>query len=177
MDRIIDKLKKLLALAERGERGEADNARRLLEAELKRHGLTLDDICSERMTSRTFKYSSKEECTLIVQILVNYLGSTNKAFKDSTYSARKREIYIALTDMEYIDISGMINFYKAQYRKERKRLIHDMIQAFVHKHHLFDITPGERSDSEKDIDWDEVRRILSLSSAMEDITYRKQLTK
>ena len=37
MDRIIDKLKKLLALAERGEQGEAENARRLLVAELRKH--------------------------------------------------------------------------------------------------------------------------------------------
>lgn len=53
MDRIIDKLKKLLALAERGEQGEAENARRLLEAELRKHGLTFDDIREENKRTRT----------------------------------------------------------------------------------------------------------------------------
>ena len=82
MDRIIDKLKKLLALAERGERGEADNARRLLEAELRRHGLTLEDICADSKRTRIFKYNSNEERTLLIQVLVNYLGSKSDAFCD-----------------------------------------------------------------------------------------------
>lgn len=177
MDRIIDKLKKLLALAERGERGEADNARRLLEAELRRHGLTLEDICDDNKKKRIFKYNSNEERTLLIQVLVNYLGSKSDAFCDSTYNKYQKKVYIALSDIEYIDISNMYDFFKAQYRKERKRLLHDMIQAFVQKHSLFDITPQERPDYDREIDWDELKRILALSSTMEDVTFRKQLTK
>ena len=170
MDRIIDKLKKLLALAERGERGEADNARRLLEAELRRHGLTLEDICADNRRTRMFKYNSNEERGLLIQVLVNYLGSKSDAFCESTYNKHKKQVYIDLTDMEYIDISNMYDFFKAQYRKERKRLLHDMIQAFVQKHRLC-------PDDDREIDWDELKRILALSSTMEDVTFRKQLTK
>lgn len=172
---MIDRLKKLLALAERGQRGEADNARRLLEAELRRHGLTLDDICSEKRTERTFKYGSLEERDLIVQILLNYLGSTSEAFNISSFSARKKEIYIGLTDMEYIDISNMCAFYVKQYRIERKRLLHDMILAFVQKHNLFDSTPQERPDDDIEFDLDKLMCIMNLSHAMEDVTYRKSL--
>ena len=107
MDRIIDKLKKLLALAERGEQGEADNARRLLEAELRRHGLTLEDICDDSKKTRIFKYNSNEERTLLIQVLVNYLGSKSDAFCDSTYNKYQKEVYIALSDIEYIDVSNM----------------------------------------------------------------------
>lgn len=177
MDRIIDKLKKLLALAERGEQGEAENARRLLEAELRKHGLTFDDIREENKRTRMFKYNSNEERTLLIQVLVNYLGSKSDAFNKSTYNKYKKQVYIDLTDMEYIDISNMYDFFKAQFRKEQKRLLHDMIQAFVQKHRLFDSTPSERPDDDREIDWDELKRILALSSTMEDVTFRKQLTK
>lgn len=139
--------------------------------------MTLDDIRSERKSMRTFKYNSNEECTLVIQIMANYLGSTSDAFAESLYNARKREIYIELSDMEYIDISNMCDFYKRQYRKERKRLIQDMINAFVQKHRLFDSTPQERPGDDYEVDWDKLKRILALSSAMEDVTYRKQLTK
>ena len=44
MERITDKLRKLLALAERGCGGEAENAKRLLEAQLRRYGMTLEDL-------------------------------------------------------------------------------------------------------------------------------------
>ena len=177
MDRIIDRLKKLLALAERGEQGEADNARRMLEAELRRHGLTLDDIRSERKSTRVLKYCSNEELQLIIQIILNYSGSTSEAFKEARYNARKREIYIELSDMEYVDISNMCDFFKAQYRKERKRLLHDMIMAFVQKHSLYDSTPQERPDNDREFDWDKLMRILALSSTMEDVTFRKQISK
>lgn len=177
MDRIIDRLKKLLALAERGERGEADNARRMLEAELRRHGLTLDDIRSERKSTRVLKYCSNEELQLIIQIILNYSGSASEAFKEARYNARKREIYIELSDMEYVDISNMCDFFKAQYRKERKRLLHDMIMAFVQKHGLYDSTPQERPDNDREFDWDKLMRILALSSTMEDVTFRKQISK
>ena len=84
MDRIIEKLKKILALAERGERGEADNARRMLEVELRRYGLTMEDILTNKRTMRIFKYNSNEERQLFVQILVNYLGSKHETLKKST---------------------------------------------------------------------------------------------
>lgn len=177
MDRIIDRLKKLLALAERGEQGEADNARRMLEAELRRHGLTLDDIRSERKSIRVLKYCSNEGLQLIIQIILNYSGSTSEAFKEARYNARKREIYIELSDMEYVDISNMCDFFKAQYRKERKRLLHDMIMAFVQKHSLYDSTPQERPDNDREFDWDKLMRILAISSTMEDVTFRKQISK
>ena len=177
MDRIIDRLKKLLALAERGEQGEADNARRMLEAELRRHGLTLDDIRSERKSTRVLKYCSNEELQLIIQIILNYSGSTSETFKEARYNARKREIYIELSDMEYVDISNMCDFFKAQYRKERKRLLHDMIMAFVQKHSLYDSTPQERPDNDREFDWDKLMRILAISSTMEDVTFRKQISK
>lgn len=177
MDRIIDKLKKLLALAERGERGEADNARRILEAELRKNGLTLEDICDGNRKTRMFKYNSNEERTLLIQVLLNYLGSKSEAFSESTYNKYKKQVYISLSDMEYIDISNMYDFFKTQFRKERKRLLQDMIMAFVQKHRIFDSTPQERSDDDWEIDWEKLKRIFALSSTMEDVTFRKQLTK
>lgn len=57
MERITDKLKKLLALAERGCGGEAENARRLLEEHLRKYGMTLEDICENNISRRTFKSS------------------------------------------------------------------------------------------------------------------------
>ena len=58
MERITDKLKKLLALAERGCGGEAENARRLLEEHLRKYGMTLEDICENNISRRTFKYKN-----------------------------------------------------------------------------------------------------------------------
>ena len=68
MERITDKLKKLLALAERGCGGEAENARRLLEEHLRKYGLTLEDLYENKTSRRIFKYRNKEERQIIVQV-------------------------------------------------------------------------------------------------------------
>ncbi|WP_320980004.1 DUF2786 domain-containing protein [Bacteroides sp.] len=177
MDKIIDKLKKLLALAERGYQGEADNARRILEAELLKHGLTIEDVCSDNRRERIFKYNSKAERTLLIQVILNYLGSKHKAFNESTYNGKSKIVRIELTDLEYIDIQDMYEFHKSHFRKERNRLLKDMLNAYVQKHKIFDSDPEDSDREEKDIDWEELRRIFTLSASMEDVAYRKSITK
>lgn len=175
MERITDKLKKLLALAERGCGGEAENARRLLENNLRKYGLTLEDICENKTYVRTFKYRSKEERTLIIQVFLSVIGSKSESFLEATYNASRKTIYISLTDLQYAEISSMVDFFKAQFNKERKRFLKDFMAAFVDKHHIYDITPDEREDNE-DIDLERLSRIMQMSMGMEDITYRKQIS-
>lgn len=78
MERITDKLKKLLALAERGCGGEAENARRPLEEHLRKYGMTLEDICENNISRRTFKYRNKEERTIIIQVSYRFLVARAK---------------------------------------------------------------------------------------------------
>ena len=69
MERITDKLKKLLALAERGMRwGGRERPASLLEEHLRKYGMTLEDICENKTSRRTFKYRNKEERTIIIQV-------------------------------------------------------------------------------------------------------------
>lgn len=176
MERITDKLKKLIALAERGCGGEAENARRLLEEHLRKYGMTLEDICENKTSRRTFKYRNKEERTIIIQVFLSVLGSKSEAFKEATYNASKKTIYIDLTDLEYAEISDMVAFFKSQFNKEKKRLMKDILYAFVKKHNIFDCTPNDDEASNKEIDLEELMRILSLSNGMEDVTYRKAIS-
>lgn len=104
MERITDKLKKLLALAERGCGGEAENARRLLEEHLRKYGMTLEDICENKTSRRTFKYRNKEERTIIIQVFLSVLGSKSEAFKGATYNASKKTIYMITLNLIFITI-------------------------------------------------------------------------
>lgn len=177
MKRITDKLKKLLALAERGCGGEAGNARRLLEEHLRKYGMTLEDICENKVYRRGFKYRNKEERTIIIQVFVSVLGSKSEAFKKSTFNASKKTIYIDLTDLKYAEIADMVAFFKSQFNKEKKRLMKDVLHAFVNKHNIFDCTPNDDDKaSDREVDFEELMRILSLSNSMEDVTYRKSIS-
>lgn len=54
MDSIIEKARKVLALVEQGVEGEAQAAKFALEALLKKHGLTIEDLKNEKRERREF---------------------------------------------------------------------------------------------------------------------------
>lgn len=179
MERITDKLRKLLALAERGCGGEAENAKRLLEAQLRRYGMTLEDLLNEGKKKRAFKYRNNEEMKIIIHVLLAVLGSKAEAFCDATYCSSAKRVDIELTDLQYAEISDMVDFYKRQFNKEKKRLMSEMFSAFINKHNLYDCDPidemKQRAEEQK-FDRERLWRILTLSAGMEDIHYRKSIS-
>ena len=52
---------KLQALVERGEGGEAANAKRLLDKILESHGFTLEKILSEKEEKKWYEFKAKNE--------------------------------------------------------------------------------------------------------------------
>ena len=167
-------MKKLLALAERGEGGEADNARRILNRLLVAYGLTLEDLASDKRKRREFAYKTKDERTLFVMILTNLFGSKSEIFQEATYDTKHKLLYVDLTEIEYIDLSNMWTFFRPLFNRERDRLLSDATSAFIMKHSLYD-SDHESTDSDEEIDWARIERILELSRGMENVTYRKQL--
>lgn len=173
--KIIDKLKKLLALSERGIDGEAIAARRALESMLQKYGLTIDDIASYVCKERVFPYKDADERTLFCQILISVCGRDCEAFKKATCNTKRKRLYVNLTDLQYIDVFNMYEFHKAHFRKEKKRLLRDCMSAYVNKHDIFD--PNAEPTEINDADWDRIIRIMKLADGMEDVSYRKALDK
>ncbi len=85
---IIERMRKVLALAKGGTGGERDNAERQLEAMLKKHGLTMADIDDEAVENvkAEFRYRDEFEQRLAVQTvldtydpkLMEYRGSRSR---------------------------------------------------------------------------------------------------
>lgn len=177
MERIIERLRKIQALADRGEAGEAINARRILEAELKKAGLTIEDILSDRRILRVFSYRDKDERNLFIQVLANVVGHKSEAFQKATFNRSSKKLFVDLTDLEYVDIKAMYDFHLAQFRKERARILKDLYRAYINKHNLFDKDPREETDAPAPgINPDEILRILRLVNEMEDVYFHKALT-
>ena len=81
-----------------------------------------------------------------------------------------------LTDMEYIDVSNMYDFHRSHLRKEKERLLKDLFSAYVNKHNIFDKDPTESTTSDEEVDWDKIRRVMSLIEGMEDVSFHKAIT-
>lgn len=155
--KIEAKLRKLLALAERGEGGEKVNAQRMLDKLLARHGLTIDDLVDDRREIRWFPAGNKFDRPLAAQILAKVCNT----FKPSTFTSakRKKQVGVELTPAEAIEFE----LYYSTLRKALAASFDDAYSAFVQANNLFPDSPSENADrtlTDRDL------RVLAMASAI-----------
>lgn len=156
--KVQSKLRKLQALAERGVGGEKDNAQRMLENLLARHGMTPDDLADERRDIRWFTTASKFESRLALQILSKICNTSSP---DAYRNKQNRKLVgVRVTPAEAIE-------FELHYDALRKALgahFQDAFSAFIQANRLFpsDSTDGpEPNVTERDF------RVMSMAAAIQ----------
>ncbi len=162
---IIEKLRKIAALAERGIGGEKVNAKSQLEKLLEKHHISLEDL-NTRKPRRTnaFKYFYKWQRELLFDCYHCLVGSGSFEY----YRARKRKtLYFEMTALQEVELRDMFCYYKKLYAKELKRLT----LAFTHKHHLFNYNQDDSDDSSKELSKEEIAAIVRMMQGIEPSSY------
>lgn len=176
------KLQKRQALAERGHRGEAENARRTIERiriyeqyGVKLEGVKLEGVLDIETKHRyTFEIGrSKDMMKLFVRCLSSICD-----ISDMTYSKPSRSsIRVELTALQYADVLSLFNWHKANYERELTEFRRTFMSAYIGKHDLYTDRErkggGDRKLTQEDIE--RIRRVRKLREAMSDNTYHKQL--
>lgn len=180
LETIKAKLKKIAALAERGVGGEKDNARRLLDALLAKHGLSVEEVTGVDQDAKPCWFKvSKAEMSMLIQC---YARATNR--KTITYwrgaGSRKGEIRIDLTKLEAMELRAMWDHFGPLFRRERRKLMARhrkerelLADAFASKHNLY----GPSSDSDdgdgsgETLSREDLFRLMKLRADLEDTNY------
>ena len=164
-DNTTERLKKLYALATRGEPGEKENALLLLEKLTKKYGVSLDsldDNVEKRFDMEFHGPWQKKILTQIVYKVCNEQGHWNNLRWTDSGRPCRTQIRVRCTEAQKVEIEFLFDFYTQLYKKEMDRFM----TAFVQKHHLFgELKPGE---SGAKIDDDEWARMLAMMHGMED---------
>jgi hypothetical protein len=137
-ERLRSRLKKLLALAKRGEGGEKENAQRFLETLLQRHGLTLADLDDEAAPriEASFNYRNEMERRLLMQVVFMVLNVSKVNYR---HIARGRTAIFSLTRAQVAEVQA---FYDA-YRPELHKTLERAFLAFAHTNRIYG---AERDD-------------------------------
>lgn len=174
---IKSKILKLKALAERGERGEAINAQRLLDKLLRQYGITLEDVIENTEEKKWYKFAcrKKYEQKLLHQCYFKVLNKSEVNYIKGTGS-----IYYQLTAYEFAELSNLYDWHKAQLNKEINRMIDDFTSAYIIKHRITSDDSGSSSDDDEDKpltkeDLERISRITKLMYQVEDTSYCKML--
>lgn len=133
-------MQKVRALADKGEGGEKENAKRKLAELLERYNIKkFEEKASKK---RTFKLADFNDCKTI---MIHCIIDTNKNAKIEGYKAKK-EIYCKLTDEQYIDVCQKFNHYFPIFIRQRE----NFIKAFILKNDLgiSDLTPMQNDNTE-----------------------------
>lgn len=171
---VLAKIKKLLALSERGVGGEAVNARRALENLCSKYGIQkLDDLFDTSKKKYTFEIGRiKWHMQLFISCLKSVVDITDMTYSKPTRSS----IRIELTTMEHAEVLSLYNWHKANYEHELETFTADFRTAYIFKHHLYNDKEVKGNKTElTPSDSIRLMRLSALVDTMSSATYHKQI--
>ncbi len=167
METIIEKLKKIEALATSGIDGERDNAKRLLDALCAKHGVTPEQLINDEKNWVKFTVRSKIEPRLISQVLA-YVCRTLKV---ENYQ-KGRSFYFKITKAQALDAHEALLHYRDIWEKN----VSDYFTAFIHAHKLF--PPSEKDKADQEITAEKIKeyeRIAQMIHGMKISPWERKL--
>ena len=163
-ERLLEKLGKVKALADRGEGGEKESAERTLAALMKRYGITEEDLEDTKATIHWIRYKTDWERRLLGQLAYMHLGTGHSFGCMGQYTGRSRKkVGIKCTAAQYIEIEADFAFYN-EAMKEEMELFYS---AFLQKNRLFPPPElaAEPTEAEKE-EWEDMERMWKIHSMM-----------
>lgn len=169
-----DKIKKLQALAERGYKGEADNARRLVEKLCNEYGVTLEQVLCENEVKRyTFEIGRNR---IFINLFCHCYAKVTGKSQMKYYSQSRSIVSVELTAFQYAELKGLYEWHKANFERDLEELKQNVFEAYINKHDLFS---GERSNKEPEPLTKErlnhIWKIIRLSESLNDNSYLKMI--
>ena len=168
MSDILDKLKKIQKLANRGStESEKRTAQNLLNQLSAKYNISLEDL--KDYTSKniyTWHCSTDDEKDLLIQILSKVI---QEQYMD-LIEKEDRQFGLKLTYLQYVEVDTLFGLYKDQLMNE----IYYLKQAFYKKHNLFPPTPSDCT-VDNNISEDDIKQILKYFQNLKYIAPYKQI--
>lgn len=172
---IKNKLKKLLALAERGVQGEAENARRLLEKLCKEYGVSMEELLDENQV-KFYRFNIGRNAVykdLFVQCYCKVAEKGSLKY----HQASRSQIEVEMTALQYAELASLFEWHKANFDKDFEDMKKNILLAYCRKHHLYsEVKP----DNDRELTADERKRlikVLFMQESLNDNQYHKLLEK
>lgn len=176
MSKHIELAKKLKALADRGIDGEKQTAEKMLNALLKKHKISIEEIEGEKLQKYYFKLEAIEH-DLWHQIIKNVNYSIKCYGEFPKKLIKELELggnyMIECTAANYIEVEAKYSFYKSLYNDE----LDIFYYAFLRANDLLVDNPNKK-DSSSEISMEDYKKWKRIRDIADNITvgqFRKQL--
>ena len=169
VETIREKLHKVLNLMERGEEGEQIAAAKILEKQLKKYGITVEDLMQkEEKRIMWFKFGNKEEKRIIFQIYCKVTGIHGE-FSYQKHYRNTMTCGLLLTKAQYIEMEDLVPLFLKQYRKEIIRVKNAVLSAFINKHQLVGEANDDDEPTSSSLSEEDLNMIMGLMRGMDNV--------
>ena len=133
-EKVLEKLGKIKALAERGVGGERETAMRMYKELQRKYNISSDEaeVALNKLEKRWFSYKTELEEVLLVQIFYKVTGEETHFVYSGQYSRRKKR-GVMCTELEAAEIQLLFNFYRERLKEELEAFMF----AFKQRNDLF----------------------------------------
>lgn len=176
---IKSKLRKLQALAEKGYKGEAAAAKRLLDKLCEQYGVSLEDVLDqEKKTRYRFEIGKgKIWLDLFMQCYANITGNRELRYIRETNSIIRG---VELTAYQFAEISNLFFWHKSNLKKDFEQTQRLVFEAYIQKHRIFrdrsnDPEDAEEEQSNQPIDLARLRAMVAMMETLNDNYYHKMI--
>ena len=168
-DQKNDLLRKLRALAERGEPGERENARAILAGLMEKYGVEEGDLQDDALDEHRFVSHNTRERSLLVQVIYKVTDGARHVYSYRKGQGSKNTICCKCTKAEAVQIGIEFDFYRELWQQE----LDLFYKAFIYKHEIFS-SQHTNGESPKLSD-EEIARIALMMHTMSDRSPRPAL--
>ena len=166
----LELLKKIQALAERGDRGEREAARKQLERLMEKYNVQEADLSNEIVSIHWFKFANEYERKLLHQVGYK-IAPSREIYAHTEGKGKRTEHGIKCTKAEALQISIEFDFYKRLMKEE----MDFFYRAFIQKHEIFSDAPPPDDRRSPKLTREELFRMSMMMDGMKDETLHQMI--
>jgi hypothetical protein len=153
-------INKVKALADKGEGGEKETAKKKLSELLTKYNIKKFE--ESKYKKRSFKLANFDDCrTIMVHCILD-----TKPDVSIEGSKQKKELYCKLTDEQYIDVCQKFNHYYPEFHRQHEAFV----MAFIIKNDLGIV----KGDDNSNLDDNDIESVKEMISSVSENRYKKQ---
>lgn len=162
-EKLIEKIKHVQELAERGVDGERESAAAMLEKLMKKHGITEQEISQEYREIVWFGYKTPVEERLLAQVIYKVTGKIPSGCMGAKSRRKHKKLGISCNPLERLEIEFLYAFYKPALEEELKRFL----TAFMHLNELFPEDESPQAPTPRTMSKAELFKISAMMMGMD----------
>lgn len=168
---VMERLRKIQALALSGIDGEKAAAKEMLDKMCKKYGVSPEELVTNEKKFYAFSYRNKVERQLLIQVIA-YIVRLDQV--TCMQYKHQKKVEVECTHAQYLDIEDCYRFYRKEYKIAWKLHTKGFLSAFIGRHNIYPPDNGERKER-TEAEQEEIMRIIKMMQTIKPAAWERRI--